>query len=97
MRATSKEEISAALATADQVIVEGNNELLNYAVTKAFDLGTDVPPRRFSGLIVAAAILIGLVIGGVVALGWLLRPQHAQISPARSTDSAALGSASAAS
>src|SRR5262249_53093394 len=35
VRATSKEEFDTALATADQVIVEGDDELLSYAATKA--------------------------------------------------------------
>jgi hypothetical protein len=34
---TSKEELDAALATADQITVEGDDELLSYAVNKAAD------------------------------------------------------------
>lgn len=34
-RVTSKEELDAALATADQITVEGDDELLSYAVNKA--------------------------------------------------------------
>ena len=35
VRVTSKEELDSALASADQVIVEGDDRLLSYAVTKA--------------------------------------------------------------
>jgi hypothetical protein len=35
VRVTSKEELDSALVSADQVIVEGNDELLSYAATKA--------------------------------------------------------------
>lgn len=35
VRVGSKEELDAALATADQVIVEGSDELLSYAVNRA--------------------------------------------------------------
>jgi hypothetical protein len=35
VRVTTKEELDAALATADQVVVEGDDELLSYAVNKA--------------------------------------------------------------
>jgi hypothetical protein len=35
VRATTKEEVDAALATADQVTVEGDDELLTYAVNRA--------------------------------------------------------------
>jgi hypothetical protein len=34
-RATTKEEVDAALATADQITVEGDDELLSYAINKA--------------------------------------------------------------
>jgi hypothetical protein len=35
VRVTSKEEVDAALATADQVVVEGDDELLTYAINTA--------------------------------------------------------------
>jgi hypothetical protein len=35
VRATTKEEVDAALARADQITVEGDDELLSYAVNKA--------------------------------------------------------------
>lgn len=35
VHATTKEELDAALATADQIVVEGDDELLSYAVNKA--------------------------------------------------------------
>jgi hypothetical protein len=53
VRATTKEEVDAALAAADQITVEGDDELLTYAVNKAagdsenritLDLEADGPP-----------------------------------------------------
>jgi CspA family cold shock protein len=41
VRATTKDEVDAALATADQVVVEGDDELLSYAANKASGDGSE--------------------------------------------------------
>jgi hypothetical protein len=51
VRVTTKEELGAALATADQVVVEGDDELLSYAVSS----GSGAVTVR-SGLIVGRPI-----------------------------------------
>jgi len=82
VRATTREEIDAALATADQVTVEGDDELLTYAVNKASsdpdnqvaieleDRRPAVPARAF-GRLSPRVIIIGTAIVIVALVGLL--------------------------
>jgi hypothetical protein len=84
IRVTTKQEFDSALRSADQVIVEGDDELLSYAVTKA----SEDPQNRVSVEFGERSISVGdciVVEGGTVTP---LRdahspPEPAMISPAR--------------
>jgi hypothetical protein len=53
VRATNEQEVDSALSSADQVIVEGDDRLLSYAVAKASidsenEITIELPSRSFS-------------------------------------------------
>ncbi len=55
---TAKEQLAAALAAADQVVVEGDDELLNYAVNKAADdPGNFVASGKLNGIVGADSVI----------------------------------------
>jgi hypothetical protein len=63
VRVTTKEELDAALATADRITVEGDDELLSYAARSSTNYAPVPPPqRRVWKIAIAAAAVLAIIV-----------------------------------
>ena len=85
VRVTSKEEVDAALATADQVVVEGDDELLTYAINTA-------EAGAFKKEFVGVTVRLGANSAAALAGGKApVREAHATEARSRSRSGIAIG------
>jgi hypothetical protein len=71
IRVTTKEELDAALARAGQVVVEGNDELLSYAIERHAARARTVPPLAQKIVMAMGALVTLLIFGSIIS--WYLR------------------------